>query len=388
MNDIAVSILSSPETMKIASSAAKAAASAIAGAAARGVWKKVAGSAEAKALTEPVALALVRAVEDSRPPLISASDLDEVDWWADSGERLLAPFEDQRVAEYVVAAALRAPVDVIPAQGALLAALEHAGYEFNELARDLQVDSEQFLHVLPGTLADEIIAAAYEVDSPLRSLAQLSLLRQISGSLSAHEIAPLSPRAHVEQLARLLADEQAWHEAVLLRLPYLAGHQNPHALDTAVSVKVGVRRQIPTVANGAADVYVPASARADVQTEESLSLNEALARYPRLAVLGDPGMGKTWMMHIQAAQAAERCRNSLLEGGFADLDVLVPIAMRCDTLAAHGSTQLAEATVTILAERHHVSPALRVWLEAHVASGPYSFCLMPSTKSHALSAIV
>jgi HEAT repeat protein len=370
MSAIATSILSSPEAIGIAASAAKGAASAIAGAAARSVWKKVSGSAEAKALNEPVAIALVRAVEDSRAPSKSATDRDEVDWWSSSGERLLAPFADERVAEYVVAAALRSPVDVIPAQGALLATLEHAGHNFAELARDLGVDAEQFLHVLPGTLADEITAAAFEPESPLRSLAQLSLLRHISESLSVHEIAPLPPQARVEQLAQLLADEQAWHEAALRQLPYLVGLENPLALDTVVSVKVGVRRQIPTAADGGSDVYTPASARADVQAEKSLSVDEVLARHPRLAVLGDPGMGKTWMMHTRAARAAKSCRDALVHNSIDPSSAPIPIAMRCDTLAAHESTQLGKAAVAVLAERHRVSPALRVWLEDHVTSGP------------------
>lgn len=365
-----MSIFSSPEAIGIATTAAKGAASAIAGAAARSVWKKVSGSAEAKALNDPVAIALVRAVEDSRVPSESAADRTEVDWWSKSGERLLAPFGDERVAEYVVAAALRSPVDVIPAQGALLAALEHAGHDFAELARNLGVDAEQFLHVLPGTLADEIAAAAFEPDSPLRSLAQLSLLRQISESLSVHEIAPLPPRAHVEQLAQLLANEEAWHEAVLRQLPYLVGLENPLILDTLVSVKVGVRRQIPTAENGGPDLYTPASARGDVQAEKSLSVDEALARHPRLMVLGDPGMGKTWMMHTRAARAAKACRDDLLHNAINPSDLLIPIAMRCDTLAAQGPTRLEGAAVAVLAERHRISPALRVWLEDRVISGP------------------
>jgi hypothetical protein len=105
---------------------AKTVASAIAGEAAKKLWHKVSGSAEAKALVEPVALAFVRAIEASR----TDDRADEVDWWGKSGTRLLAPFTDPKVAEWVMASSLAAPEDPAATQGTLIGALEHRMHDF------------------------------------------------------------------------------------------------------------------------------------------------------------------------------------------------------------------------------------------------------------------
>jgi hypothetical protein len=169
------SVLTSPEATTAASTVAKAAASAIAGEATKKLWRSVSTSAESKALVEPIALALVRSIEESRMPSQADDVPDGTDWWSRSGQRLLAPFTDPDVAEWLVAASLQSPGDRAVAQGALLAALDGAGHCFIDLAAELGVDPEQFLHVLPGTIADEVFGAALQVNSPLRDMAQSAI---------------------------------------------------------------------------------------------------------------------------------------------------------------------------------------------------------------------
>src|ERR1700758_1225128 len=60
------SVLTSPAAGTVATASATAAASAVAGATAKKLWRKATGSAEQRELVEPIALAFVRAIEDSR----------------------------------------------------------------------------------------------------------------------------------------------------------------------------------------------------------------------------------------------------------------------------------------------------------------------------------
>lgn len=365
------SVLSSPEATAAAGTVAKAAASTVAGAATKKLWQKASGSPEAKALVEPIALAFVRSIEASRLALRDGQAPESVDWWSRSGRRLLAPFTDPAIAGWVVTASLRSPNDGADAQGALLAALEDAGYSFSELAAEFRIDDEQFLHVLPGTIADEIIGAAHHVNSPLRGLAELATLRRVADGLQAHHVAALSPWELVDQLARLLDNERRWHESVLRELPYLAGHRDPLALDTAITVKVGLRRRIIDETA----IYQPASGRADAELDPPLSLDEAVERHPRLVVLADPGMGKTWLLHTHAARLAESSRQELVAENVKPAELLVPIAVRCDTLAARAPQSLVQAACQLMSERHEISPALRLWLEEHLRGGAAIFLL-------------
>ena len=323
-----LSTLTSPEITGPALVVAKGALSAVAGETAKKLWRKAKGSAESNALIEPVALAFVRAVEPARLEPCT----EEMDWWTGSGERLLAPFTDPNVAEWVVAASLSSPEEPAVAQGTLLAALQHAGRDFVLLAADLGVEGETFLRVLPGTIRDEVIAAAYQTDSPLRDLAQLAILRQIAGRSQPHEIAALPAWELRDQVARLLDCERAWHERAVRDLPYLIGHPAPLSLDTAVGVRVGLRREISAATTSTNEIYQPVSGRGVAHVGDALSLNEAIARHARLVVLADPGMGKTWMMHTQAARIASssRLRLGVAAPQVVPDDLIVQVAVRCE----------------------------------------------------------
>jgi len=79
----------------------KGGASAAGGGASKFAWNKVFGG-EAKAAEHVMAMALVRAIEEST----SGSDLREEAWWTRAGQRLIKPFANKNVASGGNAASL------------------------------------------------------------------------------------------------------------------------------------------------------------------------------------------------------------------------------------------------------------------------------------------
>jgi HEAT repeat protein len=345
--------------LEVAKAAAKAAASAISGAATRFGLRGLVPSAESKALVEPVELAIVQAIEESRRD----DNVDAKDWWTKSGRRLLKPLTDRKVARPVVAASLASPDNREEAQGALLAALKERQIphgikklwrngpqqDFADLADTLGVDADQFLHLLPDYIRDQIILAASQPDSPLQRLATLATLREIAATLAENRTPTLSPKDLTEEVSKFLQAEQKWHEAALRQLPYLYR-----------------RNQAEPLSRG-----IPATARLyDPRTESTVMITwtAAIDKYRRLAVLADPGMGKTWLVHTQAALLAAVARTQLHSSDVTPNDLEIPIAIRCDTLAAHAPATLGHASCQALAERHTLSPGLHAWLEEHLKS--------------------
>ncbi|HEY5856858.1 MAG TPA: HEAT repeat domain-containing protein, partial [Aldersonia sp.] len=361
--------VSSPEVAAAAAAAAKGAASAVGGQAAKKMLRRATGSAEAKALTDAVAMAFVCTIEESALDQRVA----DVDWWGRAGKKLLAPFTDPKVAEWVVTASLSNPDDPIEAQQMLLGTIADRGRDFTTVAQELSIDADQFLHLLPGTIVDEVVSAAHQVGSPLRGLAQLVTLGRIAEHLDTDRIAPLSPRELRRQVAELLERERRRHERAIADLPYLAGHPDPIALDTAVGVRVGVRRNISESSTGT-DVYTPAAGRAANSPDQTMPWSEAIERHERLVVLADPGMGKSWLIHTHAARLAATALRDLEAGSLPD-ELVIPIAIRCDTIAARAPQTLALTCSEVLAERHNLSPALRRWLTEHIDTGPVVYLL-------------
>ena len=101
----ATSMLASHEAATVALAGAKAAASAVCSAGAKSALKRVFGHSEARAAEDAIAMAFIRAIEESR---FQAPD-NEVSWWSRVGQQILRPFVDDAVASYVVTTAISDP---------------------------------------------------------------------------------------------------------------------------------------------------------------------------------------------------------------------------------------------------------------------------------------
>ncbi|MCZ4120356.1 NACHT domain-containing protein [Streptomyces sp. H39-S7] len=99
-----------------------------------------------------------------------------------------------------------------------------------------------------------------------------------------------------------------------------------------------------------------------------VSWPEAVGRYRHLVVLGDAGMGKSWLIRSETARRARSALESLREGANPAASE-IPVPVRADELAALPHDRLIEALVDRLSVWHPVPPSLRNALAALLAGG-------------------
>jgi hypothetical protein len=157
---------------------AKGVVTAIGSGAGKFVWGKFFGG-KAKAAEGVVAMAVIHAIEESTP----GANRRDMAWWTRAGQRLIKPFIDKHVAGFVVNTMITQPEDGEAIPGTLIAALDNTGHSLDELARELDLDAERFLHAIPAILLEELLTAAAEPGSTLLPQATLATLRQIAERL-------------------------------------------------------------------------------------------------------------------------------------------------------------------------------------------------------------
>jgi hypothetical protein len=158
--------------------ALKGAASAAASAGTKFAAEK-AFNRETRAVEEVIAMAIVRAIEQSRP---AGAQGDEA-WWSRAGQRVIAPFLHRDVSGPVLQAAAADP-DPVAVEETLVVALDKRGHDLAELARGLGFDAELFLSQIPSIIIDELNSAAVEPNSPLLALGQFAVMRRIENHLN------------------------------------------------------------------------------------------------------------------------------------------------------------------------------------------------------------
>ncbi|WP_280493224.1 HEAT repeat domain-containing protein [Nocardia asiatica] len=182
-----------------------------------------------------------------------------------------------------------------------------------------------------------------------------------------------------DQLRWWCAAEAAWLRALVARLPHIAGHPDPTG--RVVDALVGVRPRKQTPAGSVGDVYSP-RAEQDLSTGRIMAYRELLALHRRVVLLGDPGMGKSWLLILHAIDLLEDASRQLENPATDWLSVQLPLFIRCDSirifaaesrdLEPAGGTALATAVVKVVMQRYARNAAAELWpwLEQYVRSGP------------------
>jgi len=336
-------------------------AAAVAASAGR-TWKSVKGKPEGRALKAAIDAALTGALRDAALP--AGAVVDEA--WVAEVARLWRPaFTSRHVSAELVACIGD------PARGgerlARLASrvLEDAGCDLVELGRAFWVD--EFLGVLPRRLFECLTAGSLE-DDGARGLVD-HLLRQRADA-RARGVEPATPREFAQDLTALLRGLDV--QARTGRLPpYLPPHADVTALARTVRVRPGVR---PGLADP--DAEDPRSRIAGRAYRLPADRPEAsgpprpwpdvAAGQPRLMVLADPGLGKSWLIRTETHRLAAEALARL------DADpaaVIIPVQARCDQLAAAPGGDLADKAVAHLADQRLLPERSRAALAAKVRVG-------------------
>lgn len=280
--------------------------------------------------------------------------------WLDSVSQFLDDVLTDEVVEQLTKAVLTEGADSAAFFTAWQIAEAHArpvpsGFDMRELVQEL-----------PWHLADELLSSASKPGSRLYSAVELGLLRQIAGSLRpAQRISADELRIELLQLARSLDVE-----ALTRRLP----HYLPPGFDLSTMTRqVQVHRSVRSeLQHGTSELqaYLPAEARAR-RDVAPIPLEDAVRTHPRLVILADPGMGKSWLIRSLTHQLASRAIETLQDEEGRLEDLVLPLPVRCDELSSLPDESLASALVTLIGRRHPglLSPALSAWLEDYVGSG-------------------
>ena len=77
---------------------------------------------------------------------------------------------------------------------------------------------------------------------------------------------------------------------------------------------------------------------------------QAAARFEQLVVLGDPGMGKSWLLRTQTHRLVQAALVGMRDGAIVSEETAIPIPVRADVLAARAEGALAEAVTRYLVD--------------------------------------
>ncbi|SDU83968.1 HEAT repeat domain-containing protein [Jiangella alkaliphila] len=247
----------------------------------------------------------------------------------------------------------------------LRAAITAGDADLDALRADIDVD--RFVQILPDVLVDEVMRAA-DLQSRL-TMQLLSVLVTNTRPDRLPELSGAELRADVERLLRgiVAATEDP---QVLPR--HLHRHHDVTELTRPVSVRTQVRRAsaVRRRADGEntavdATMYEQPG---DHNLAPTLPWPEVVHAEPRIVVLGDPGMGKSWLIRAETRRLANAALETLTEADV-PADLALPVMARCDELARADGDRIGEALAQVLGRRHRLAPSLRHWLADQVDSG-------------------
>jgi HEAT repeat protein len=337
-------------------------ATAVAAAAGR-AWKSLRGSPEARAVRNAIDVALTGALRDA---VLPADTLADDAWVTEVAQVWRAAFTP--VVSAALVACLADPSKASADRFAELArqALVDSGCDLAVLGRTFWVD--EFVAALPRRLFSSLSRASLH-DDGVRGLVD-HLLRQ-RGDARAREDDAASPREFQRDLIALLRGLDAW--ARTGRLPtYLPAGADAIRLSRTISVRQGIRPGL------AGDPAMEVSGYKDMGgmyllPTEHLQGNgrpwswpEVASQHRRLVVLGDPGMGKSWLIRTETHRL---CGAGLARAAADPSGVIIPIPLRCDQLVGAPGQDLADKTAGYLVAQGLLPMRSHADLAAKVRAG-------------------
>lgn len=346
MDPVTIAVLSELAATIVASGAGKA-------------WARLRRDTDAGRLREVVERTLERAIDDTvRPGAATdrkrvARDLAKA-FRGDAARILtssLDSFGDERA---------RAGLDE-----QLRAAITATDADLEALRADIDVD--RFVQILPDVLADEVMRAG-DLQSRL-TMQLLSVLVTNTRPDRLPELTAVELRADVEGLLR---DIVAATEDPQVLPRHLHRHHDVTQLTRPVSVRTQVRRASAVRRRADGDDTTADGTMYEQPGDHNLAPTlpwpEVVHAEPRIVVLGDPGMGKSWLVRAETRRLATAALQILTEADV-PADLALPVMARCDELAWADGDTIGEALAQVLGRRHRLAPSLRHWLADRIDSG-------------------
>lgn len=169
----------------------------------------------------------------------------------------------------------------------------------------------------------------------------------VFGPTDTHEVSPATPdefRADVAALLTYLDDEaRSGHLPV-----YLPASTDVTSMSRTVRTFSGIRNPGAQARTGRDLVYAAPASQGRPTDARSEPWERVAAQSERLMVLGDPGMGKSWLVRAETHRLA-RAAHAALESGVPMGKVIIPVPIRADVLADSPGKSLAEAAAGYLA---------------------------------------
>lgn len=325
-------------------------------------WTTIKRSPEAKRVRDAVDQALTDAFRDAYRGPVTADD----DWVTD-----VAGIWERAFTGDVLQGLIRCLANVNDGERELAAvarqALRDSGCDVVSLDRVFWV--EQFLCVLPRLLFNQLQTAALDSDSAVRELVGHLLDQRAEARAARTQIAAATPRQFRGDMIALLhrLDEEARTERLP---PYLPRGADVSMLACTVRVRHGVRIGLHPKAPAKAAVEqayrLPVELAA--KNEPARPWPEVAADKRLLVVLGDPGLGKSWLIRTETHRLCQQALAAVERGD--DIGVLlIPLPVRCDQLVASDGRTLAEAAAGYLAAERLVPPRSQPGLRAQIDAG-------------------
>jgi HEAT repeat protein len=242
-----------------------------------------------------------------------------------------------------------------------LEALRDAGADASEFAPVIDVD--EFLYALPRRLFYGLRDASVAPESPVRDLVSVLLQNAIASAVEA-ELRSASPREFADDLRALLMTLES--QALREDLPrYVPPGVDLADLTTTIRVRPGIRAEARHRDAANPDPYaLPADQFIERQV---VSWQDIADHEDRVVILGDPGMGKSWLIRWETARLAHRALDGLAAGLSTD-SAVIPLPIRADVLAASEEMSLANAACGHLVSRYEVPERSRPRLHDYITS--------------------
>ncbi|WP_194835799.1 HEAT repeat domain-containing protein [Nocardia sp. XZ_19_369] len=196
--------------------------------------------------------------------------------------------------------------------------------------------------------------------------------RQYSGSSGKTSKRPDSG----SELSHWCAREEARHLRSLAQLPYLPLSRDPVELDVGAVTRLQVRRR-----SESSDDADETSIGRHRTTGSALSYADLTSLHRKVVLLGDPGMGKSWVLATHAIRLLRTARKLLEDRAFDPELLELPILLRCDVLAVESerpeTPNFEAAAATILTRRDTaMTLALSRWLRHYCHTSQHAVFLL------------